>query len=41
MAAIVPLVLFVFWVGFYPKPFLEILHFSVEHLLAQVHGQAG
>ena len=41
MAAIVPLMVFVFWVGFYPKPFLEILHFSVEHLLVQVRGQAG
>ena len=41
MAATVPLVVFVFWVGFYPKPFLEILHMSVEHLLVQVQGQAG
>ncbi len=39
MAAVLPLVVFVFWVGFYPKPFLEILHMSVEHLLVQVQGQ--
>ena len=40
LAAILPLALFVFWVGLYPKPFLDILHVSVEHLLAQVgrHG---
>ena len=36
LAAIVPLALFVFWVGLYPKPFLDILHVSVEHLLDQV-----
>ena len=35
MAGILPLVLFVFWVGLYPKPFIDILHVSVEHLLAQ------
>lgn len=38
MAAILPLVVFVFWVGLYPKPFLNIVHVSVEHLLQQVHG---
>ena len=35
MAGILPLVVFVFWVGLYPKPFIDILHVSVEHLLAQ------
>jgi NADH-quinone oxidoreductase subunit M len=39
MAGILPLVLFVFWVGLYPKPFLDILHVSVEHLLVQVQGR--
>ena len=39
MAAILPLVVFVFWVGFYPKPFIDILHVSVEHLLAQTMGR--
>ncbi|MFQ5534418.1 MAG: NADH-quinone oxidoreductase subunit M [Sphingomonadales bacterium] len=38
MAAIVPLVIFVFWVGLYPKPFLDILHVSVAHLLTQTQG---
>ena len=39
MAGILPLVVFVFWVGFYPKPFLEILRVSVEHLLVQAQVQ--
>jgi len=38
LAAILPLAVFVFWVGLYPKPFLDIIHVSVEHLLTQVHG---
>ena len=38
LAAILPLAVFVFWVGLYPKPFLNIIHVSVEHLLVQVHG---
>ncbi len=38
LAAILPLAVFVFWVGLYPKPFLNIIHVSVEHLLQQVHG---
>ncbi len=39
MVAILPLVVFVFWVGLYPKPFIDILHVSVEHLLAQTMGR--
>jgi len=39
MAGILPLVVFVFWVGFYPKPFIDILHVSVEHLLVQTMGR--
>ncbi len=38
LAAILPLAVFVFWVGLYPKPFLNIIHVSAEHLLQQVHG---
>jgi NADH-quinone oxidoreductase subunit M len=38
LAAILPLALFVLWVGLYPRPFLDIVHVSVEHLLRQVHG---
>lgn len=36
MAAILPLAVFVFWVGLYPKPFLAIIDSSVTHLLQQV-----
>ena len=39
MAGILPLVVFVFWVGLYPMPFIDILHVSVEHLLAQTMGR--
>lgn len=31
----VPLMLLTLWMGFYPLPFLDILHVSVEHLVAQ------
>jgi NADH-quinone oxidoreductase subunit M len=31
------LVIFVFWIGFYPKPFLNAMHASVGHLLEQIH----
>jgi len=41
MAAILPLAVFVLWVGLYPKPFLNIIDVSVQHLLAQVHGKEG
>ena len=41
LAAILPLAVFVLWVGLYPKPFLDIIDASVEHLLAQVHGKGG
>jgi NADH-quinone oxidoreductase subunit M len=38
IAAILPLTVFVLWVGLYPKPFLNIIDASAKHLLAQVHG---
>ncbi|MBD9375344.1 NADH-quinone oxidoreductase subunit M [Rhizobium sp. ARZ01] len=41
MAAILPLAVFVLWVGLYPKPFLAIIDASVRHLLEQVHGGGG
>lgn len=31
----IPLLILVFWIGFYPKPFLEMFHVSVQHLLQQ------
>ncbi|MFS8113062.1 NADH-quinone oxidoreductase subunit M [Rhizobium jaguaris] len=39
MAAILPLAVFVLWIGIYPKPFLNIIDVSVQHLLAQVHAK--
>lgn len=41
MIAILPLAVFVLWVGLYPKPFLGIIDASVKHLLVQVHGPEG
>jgi NADH-quinone oxidoreductase subunit M len=32
-----PLLIFVFWIGLHPKPFTNVLHASVNHLLGQVH----
>lgn len=37
LVAILPLAVFVLWVGFYPKPFLAIIDSSVTPLLQQVH----
>jgi NADH-quinone oxidoreductase subunit M len=34
--ALTGFVVFVFWVGFQPKPFLDIMHETVNHLLMQV-----
>jgi len=31
-----PLLLFVFWIGLAPAPFMDVLHASVDHLLVQV-----
>jgi NADH-quinone oxidoreductase subunit M len=33
---LVPLFVFVFWIGFYPNTFLEYMHASVEHLIQQM-----
>ncbi len=37
VALFVPLIILVFWIGFYPKPFLEMFHASVEQLLIQAN----
>ncbi len=37
LATVVPLIVLVFWIGLYPKPFLKTFHASVEHLLVKVH----
>lgn len=35
--AMIALVVFVVWIGFYPKPFLDVMHASVEHLQQQIN----
>ena len=34
IAALVPLCIFVFWIGLYPKPLLDVMHASVGRVLA-------
>ena len=36
VVTLAPLLLFVFWIGLKPAPFLDVLHTSVSHLLTQV-----
>jgi NADH-quinone oxidoreductase subunit M len=36
---LIPLAVFVLWIGFAPTPFLDVMHASVDHLIKQV--QAG
>ncbi|MCU0578620.1 MAG: NADH-quinone oxidoreductase subunit M [Desulfobacterota bacterium] len=33
---LIPLAIFVLWIGLAPTPFLEVMHASVDHLIAQV-----
>lgn len=45
LCTIIPLIIFVFWIGFYPKPFTKTFDASIEHLISQVkpkgaHGAA-
>jgi len=35
-----PLLVFVFWIGLHPQPFLRVMHATVQHLLLQA-GQSG
>ncbi|MBF0283107.1 MAG: NADH-quinone oxidoreductase subunit M [Magnetococcales bacterium] len=35
IAIFIPLLVLVFWIGFYPDPFLQVFHASVENLLMQ------
>ena len=39
IAGILPLAIFVIWIGFYPAPFLDIMGPSLDHLLTQVLGR--
>ena len=36
MATLIPLLILVFWIGFYPAPFLDVMHASVDRLVGQV-----
>ena len=38
--AFVPIVLFVFWIGLYPKPFLQVTDVSLNHLIEMVEANA-
>jgi hypothetical protein len=37
IAVLVPVVVFIVWIGIYPRPFLATTEASVKQLLAQVH----
>ncbi|MBF0161345.1 MAG: NADH-quinone oxidoreductase subunit M [Magnetococcales bacterium] len=37
IAIFIPLLILVFWIGFYPAPFLNMMHASVEQLLIQAN----
>ncbi|MBF0308814.1 MAG: NADH-quinone oxidoreductase subunit M [Magnetococcales bacterium] len=39
VALFAPLLVLVFWIGFYPAPFLDVMHASVENLIAQTSGE--
>jgi len=41
IVTLAPLLVFVFWIGLAPKPFMDVMHTSVAHLLTQVHGAQG
>jgi NADH-quinone oxidoreductase subunit M len=36
IVTLAPLLVFVFWIGLHPQPFVNVMHASVQHLLAQV-----
>jgi len=38
IVTLAPLLIFVFWIGLAPEPFLAVMHSSVNHLLEQVGG---
>jgi NADH-quinone oxidoreductase subunit M len=37
LVVLVPVIVFIVWIGVYPKPFLSVTEASVKQLLAQVH----
>ncbi|OHE75100.1 MAG: NADH-quinone oxidoreductase subunit M [Verrucomicrobia bacterium GWF2_62_7] len=38
VVTLVPLLVFVFWIGLHPQPFIHVMHASVQHLLEQANG---
>jgi NADH-quinone oxidoreductase subunit M len=38
-AYLLPIILFIVWIGLYPKPFLDKMDASVEHLIKVVNQQ--
>ena len=40
VATLVPLLVFVFWIGLHPAPFTNVMHASVQHLLQQTQQPA-
>jgi NADH-quinone oxidoreductase subunit M len=36
IATLVPLLIFIFWIGLYPKPFFALIDPAVENLVAAV-----
>ncbi|MBU0674067.1 MAG: NADH-quinone oxidoreductase subunit M [Proteobacteria bacterium] len=41
IVTLAPLLVFVFWIGLSPEPFMNVMHSSVAHLLEQVQGASG
>jgi len=37
VVTLIPLLVFVFWIGFYPNTFLDYMHASVEHLIQRMN----
>jgi NADH-quinone oxidoreductase subunit M len=38
IAVLTPFLIFVFWIGLGPQPFIDLMHVSVENLLTQLNG---
>jgi NADH-quinone oxidoreductase subunit M len=38
VVTLVPLLVFVFWIGLHPQPFVNVMHASVQHLFEQANG---